>query len=91
MMCDQLLDEMDTKVVDNQTKYKIIEHLRPLQDQLTALNKTGIPNLPLIYEKGMCQIEASTEWKTKELTEDVITDSPDSNPVITGEQFRINL
>lgn len=40
IMNDPLLDDMDTKDANLERKLDIIDHLRPLQAQLTALNRT---------------------------------------------------
>ena len=56
-MNDPILDDMDTKDVDLARKLAIIDHLRPLENCMTKLNRTNIPNLPLVYEKGFIKIE----------------------------------
>jgi len=58
LMNDSLLGDMDTKDVDHARKLAIIDHLRPLQNQLTRINRTKIPNLRLVYEKGFIKIKA---------------------------------
>lgn len=58
IMNDPILDDMDKTDVDTTRKYAIIEHLRPLQNQLTALNRTKIPNLKLVYDKLWFKTEA---------------------------------
>ena len=58
IMNDPLLEDMDTKDANLIRKLHIIDRLRPLQAQLTALNRTQIPNLKLVYDKAWFKIEA---------------------------------
>jgi len=72
MMNDEILEDMDINVCDRKTKIKIIQHLEPLENCLLELNKTQVPNLKLVYEKGFIMSETKVGTEEIKIDEEVI-------------------